>query len=148
MHAHVDATYIYIYIYTPVFRHGNMYSLMFTQGLQGIGASSRLGATATGAIRVYVCVYIYIYIYIHMKREPCGAQTFGIFYVETCVSPRRDAPFQQLCCCIVGKHHFSKQALRLSHIHVFKFMRCFAKAKQHFQHAHVNQKGSMGNQKP
>ena len=27
-------------------------------------------------------------------------------------------------------------------------MRCFAMAKQHFQHAHVNQKGSMGNHKP
>ena len=27
-------------------------------------------------------------------------------------------------------------------------MRCFAMAKQHFQHAHVHKKGSMGNQKP
>ena len=27
-------------------------------------------------------------------------------------------------------------------------MCCFAMAKQHVQHAHVNQKGSMGNQKP
>ena len=68
--------------------------------------------------------------------------------LKKCVSPRRDAPFQKLCCFIVGKHHFSKQAFRLGHIHVFKFMRCFVMAKQHFQHAHVNQRGSMGNQKP
>ena len=45
-------------------------------------------------------------------------------------------------------HHFSKQALRLGHIHVFKFMFCFVMAKQHFQHAHVNQKKSMGNKQP
>ena len=52
--------------------------------------------------------------------------------MKKCVSPRRDAPFQQLCCFVVcwGKHHFSKQAFRLGHIHVFKFMRCFAIAKQ------------------
>ena len=68
--------------------------------------------------------------------------------LNKCVSPRRDAPFQQVCCFIAGKHHFSTQAFRLGHIHVFKFMRCFAMAKQHFQHAHLNQKGSMGNQKP
>ena len=65
-----------------------------------------------------------------------------------CVSPRRDAPFPNICCFIEGKHHFSTQAFCLAHIHVFKCMRCFAMAKQHFQHAHVNQKGSMGNQKP
>ena len=68
--------------------------------------------------------------------------------MKKCVSPRRDAPFQKTCCLIEGKHHFSKQAFRLGHIHVFKCMCCFAMAKQHFQHAHVNQKGSMGNQKP
>ena len=70
--------------------------------------------------------------------------------LKKCVSPRRDAPFQKhkTCCFIEGKHHFSKQAFRLGHIHVFKFMRCFAMAKQHFQHAHDNRKGSMGNQKP
>ena len=84
--------------------------------------------------------------YIHKARR--GADIFGIFYVEECVSPRRDAPFQKLCGFIEGKHHFSKQAFGLGHINVFKFMRCFAMAKQHFQHAHVNQKGSMGNQKP
>ena len=68
--------------------------------------------------------------------------------MKKCVSPRRYAPFQKTCLCIEGKHHFSKQAFRLGHIHVFKFMCCFAMAKQHFQHAHVNQKGSMGNHKP
>ena len=56
--------------------------------------------------------------------------------------------FKKTCCFVEGKHNFSKQALRLGHIHVFKFMRCFAMAKQHFQHAHVNQNVSMGNQKP
>ena len=61
------------------------------------------------------------------------------------VSPRRDATFQKLCCLTVGKHHFWKQTFRLGHIYVFKFVRCFAMAKQHFQHAHVSQKGSMGN---
>ena len=64
--------------------------------------------------------------------------------LKKCVSPRR-APFQNICCFIEGKHHFSTQAFRLGHIHVFKFMRCFAMAKQHFQYAHVNHKGSMGN---
>ena len=64
--------------------------------------------------------------------------------VNKCVSPRRDAPFQNTCVILIeGKHNFSKQAFRLGHIHVFKFMRCFTMAKQHFQHAHVNQMGSM-----
>ena len=26
--------------------------------------------------------YIYIYIYIYMRKAPCGAPSFGIFYVE------------------------------------------------------------------
>ena len=65
--------------------------------------------------------------------------------MNKCVSPRRYAQFQKVCCFIEGKHHFSKQAFRLGHMHVFKFMRCFAMAKQHFQHAHFNQKLSMGN---
>ena len=69
--------------------------------------------------------------------------------MKKCVSPRRDAPFQKIHAVLLrGKHHFSKQAFRLGHIHVFKFMRCFAMAKQHLQHAHVDQKGSMGNRKP
>ena len=68
--------------------------------------------------------------------------------MKKCVLPRRDAPFQEVCCFIEGKHHFSKQAFCLGHMHVFKFMRCFAMAKQHFQHAHVNRKLSMGNRKP
>ena len=68
--------------------------------------------------------------------------------LEKCVSPRRDAPIHNICCFIEGKHHFSKQSFRLGHIHVFKFMCCFAMAKQHFQHVHVNQKGSMGKHKP
>ena len=68
--------------------------------------------------------------------------------LKKCVSPRRDAIFHKTCCFIEGKHHFSKQSFRLGHIHVFKFTRCFAMAKQHVQHAHVNQKGSMGNHKP
>ena len=82
-----------------------------------------------------------------MRKANCGAEIFGIVYDES-VSPRRDAPFQKVCCFIEGKHHFSKQAFRLGHMHLFKFMRCFAMAKQHFQHAHVNQKVSMGNRKP
>ena len=68
--------------------------------------------------------------------------------MNKCVSPRRDSQFQKVCCFIEGKHHFSKQAFRLGHMHVFKFMRCFAMAKQHFQHAHAIQKLSMGNRKP
>ena len=27
-------------------------------------------------------MYIYIYIYIYMRKAPCGAEIFGIFYVE------------------------------------------------------------------
>ena len=68
--------------------------------------------------------------------------------MKKCASPRRDAQFQKICCIIEGKHHFSKQAFRLGHMHVFKFMRCFAMAKQHFQHANVNQKLAMGSWKP
>ena len=67
--------------------------------------------------------------------------------LKKCVSPRRDAAFQNTCCFVEGKHLFSNQSFRLGHIHVFKFMCCSAMAKQHFQHAHVNQKGPMGNQK-
>ena len=48
---------------------------------------------------------------------------FAYSMLKKCVSPRRDAPFQKLCCFIVGKHHFSKQAFRLGHIHVFKTTR-------------------------
>ena len=81
-----------------------------------------------------------------MRKGRCGAEIFGISYVEkVCFAlARRSISKVMLFYC--GKHHFLKQAFRLGHIHVFKFMRCFAMAKQHFQHAHVNQKGSMGNQ--
>ena len=37
------------------------------------------------------------------RKGRCGAEMFGIFYVEKCVSPRRDAPFQKLCCFTVGE---------------------------------------------
>ena len=91
---------------------------------------------------MFVCMYVYIYIHTHIykRKERCGAEIVGICYVEKCVSPKRDATFQKLCCFIVGKHHFRKHAFRLGNIHVFKLMLCFAMAKQYFQHAHVNQK--------
>ena len=67
--------------------------------------------------------------------------------LEKCVSLRRDAKCQQLCCFIVGETPLLKTSVSLwPYACFFKFMRCFAMAKQHFQHAHVNQKGSMGNQ--
>ena len=31
---------------------------------------------------MYVYIYIYIYIYIYMRKERCGADIFGICYVE------------------------------------------------------------------
>ena len=27
-------------------------------------------------------IYIYIYVYVYMRKAPCGAEIFGIFYVE------------------------------------------------------------------
>ena len=83
-----------------------------------------LGKAEVGTIQI--CIYIYIY----MRKANCGAQIFDISYDKTCVSPRRDAQCQQVCCFIEGKHNFSKQAFLLGHMHVFKFMRCFAMAKQ------------------
>ena len=79
-----------------------------------------------------------------MRKERCGADSFGMFYVEQTGETHISKHMLFYC----GKHHFWKQAFRLVHIHVFKFMRCFAMAKQHFQHANVNQKGSTGNQQP
>ena len=96
-----------------------------------------------------ICVYVYIYIYIYPReKHPVAPPLLAYSMMEKCVSPERNAPFQKTCCYIEGKDHFSKQASRLGHICVFKFMRCFAVAKQHFQHAHVSQKRSVGNQKP
>ena len=101
-------------------------------------------------ICVYVGIYVYMYIcvYIIWERSAVEIHLLAHFMLTYSVSPRRDATFQQLCCFIVGKHNFWQQAFRLGHIHVFKFVRCFAMAKQYLQHAHVNQKGSMGSQKP
>ena len=33
---------------------------------------------------MHMCMYLslYIYIYIYMRKEPCGAPDFGIFFVE------------------------------------------------------------------
>ena len=71
---------------------------------------------------MYVCMYVCIYIYIYEKAPLWCPHFWHILCWERC----------------------SHQG----HIHVFKFMRCFAMAKQHFQYAHVNQKKSMGNHKP
>ena len=94
-----------------------------------------------------MCVYICVYTHIR-ERQPVVPRFLADSMMKKCVSPGRDAPFQKTYCFIEGKHHFSKQAFRLGHIHVFRFMRCFVMARQHFQHARVNQKGSMVNQKP
>ena len=62
------------------------------------------------------------------ERQPVVPRCLAYSMVNKCVSPRRDASFQQTCCFIEGNHNFSKQAFRLGHIHAFKFMRCFAMA--------------------
>ena len=33
-------------------------------------------------IYIYDMYYVYIYIYIYIRKAPCGAQIFGMFYVE------------------------------------------------------------------
>ena len=37
-----------------------------------------------------VCVYIYIYIHTYMRVAACGAEIFGIFYVEKGVITARE----------------------------------------------------------
>ena len=85
--------------------------------------SLRKPRTPRGSSWPYINKHIYIYIYIYIYRYEKGPLWRPLFWHILC----------------------RKKCSHLGHIHVFKFMRCFAMAKQHFQYAHVNHKGSMGN---
>ena len=99
-------------------------------------------------ISISLSIYIYMCMCIYEKGNLWCPDFWHILWWKSAFRIGETLHFFKICCFIDRKHHLSKQAFRLGHIHVFKFMRCFAMAKQHFQHARVNQKISMGNRKP
>ena len=154
-------TYIYMYVYECIRIY--IYTCIYVYTTTTTTTTSNNNTTTTNNndnnpgcyvfihmyIYIYIYIYTYIYIYIYIWQKPAVVTPFLAYVMlKKMFSPARDAPFQKLCWFITGKHHFWTQTFSLGHIHVVKFMRCFAMAKQHFQHAHVNQKGSMGNQGP
>ena len=114
--------YIYIYIHTYTCIH--IYIYREREKEREIHIHLPLSLSIYIYIYTYIYTYIYIYIYIYIYEK----------------APLWCPHFWHILCW--------KRCSHLGHIHVFKFTRCFAMPKQHFQYAHVNQKRSIGNHKP